>query len=196
MLAHTMLSPEEIEPGQFRPLKRSEFERLIDLDCFADDDRIELVRGVLVAVTPPSPPHEYATQGLTELLILALHGRATVRCQAALPATDDSFVMPDVAVVARGKYFDRHPSAALLAIEVAFTSMKLDLGVKAGIYAEARVPEYWVVNLPEAVIEVFTEPGADGYAVHRRVGRGERLQLLAFPDVELEVDSILPPAAG
>lgn len=193
MLAHTMLSPEDIEPGRFRPLKRSEFERLIDLDFFADEDRIELVRGVLVAMTPPSPPHASVTQRLTELLILALRDRATVRCQDAFPATDDSFVLPDVAVVARGRYFDRHPSAALLAIEVAFSSVRIDLGAKVGIYGEAGVPEYWVVNLPDDVIEVFTDPTAEGYASHRRVGRGERLRSSAFPDVEVAVDDFLPP---
>ena len=64
---------------------------------------------------------------------------------------------------------------------------------KARLYAAAGVTEYWIVNLPEQVLEVHTEPGADGYAAVSRRGRGETMLLAAFEDVALGVDAVLPP---
>ncbi len=188
-----MLTADEIAPGRFRPLLRREFDRLVELGVFAEDERIELVRGVLVAMTPPKPPHASATSELTEKLMVALAGRAKVRCQQPLAATEDSQPEPDISVVPIADYWDHHPDRAYLVVEVAYSSVRIDLGVKAGIYAEAGVAEYLVVNLADDVVEVFRDPAPDGYRDHQRVGRGEVVRVAAFPDVELAVDDVLGP---
>jgi Uma2 family endonuclease len=187
-----MLSPDQIEPQRFRPLSRKEYDQLVELGGFDEDDRFELLRGWLVTMTPQSSPHADVTRRLDRSLNGALGDRAIVSCQFPFAATDDSEPEPDIAVVPVRDYADGHPTEAFLIIEVAYASVKIDLGVKPSVYAEAAVPEYWVVNLPDDAIEVFTDPTPDGYRGHRRAVRGERIRLLAFPDVELDVDAILP----
>jgi Uma2 family endonuclease len=188
----TMLRPEEIAPRTIRPLLRREYDRLVEAGVFGPEDPIELLRGSLVTMSPQKPPHAGATEELVELLALAIGRRAKVRCQLPFAATDDSEPEPDVAVVPRRSYRTSHPTKAYLVVEVAWDSTRTDLGVKPGVYAEAGVPEYWVVNLPDAVIDVFTEPFPDGYAKHRRAQRGEQLALASFPDVNIAVDDVLP----
>jgi Uma2 family endonuclease len=74
---------------------------------------------------------------------------------------------------------------------VADSSLRYDRTEKAMLYAACGVPEYWVVNLREAVVEVYREPAASGYLQLTTVPKGARLQLLAFPDIELAVDDFL-----
>jgi Uma2 family endonuclease len=84
------------------------------------------------------------------------------------------------------------PSRAYLVIEVAVSSLRFDRTVKAGVYAEAGVPDYWVVNLLDGQIEVHREPTPRGYRVVTTYRRGERVALLAFPDLTIAVDDVVP----
>jgi Uma2 family endonuclease len=97
-----------------------------------------------------------------------------------------------VAVVAPGDYLAAHPSAAHLIVEVADSSLPIDHGLKAKLYAESGVEEYWVVNLVDGLIEVHTEIVGGSYVRITPVRRGSVLQLRSFPDVELRADDILP----
>lgn len=188
-----MLSGDDIAPERIRPFTRREYERLVELAVLGADSRVELLRGMVVTMSPTNPPHAGTAAYLTEVLMFALRDRASVRGQSPFAATDDSEPQPDIAVVPRGWYVDQHPTEAYLLVEVSDSSIRIDLGVKRGIYAEAGVPEYWVVNVPADLIEVFTEPTPAGYTRHRTVGRGERLRLVSFPELELAVDELLPP---
>src|ERR1043165_617725 len=91
-----------------------------------DDERVELVRGVIIAMSPIYPPHASPVDRLTEILVRALAGRARVRIQQPLLATDESEPEPDVAVVPLGDYTATHPDRALLVIEVADSSLRKD----------------------------------------------------------------------
>jgi Uma2 family endonuclease len=84
-----------------------------------------------------------------------------------------------------------HPTEAHLIIEVSDSSLRYDRDEKARLYASCGVPEYWVVNLVERVVEVHREPSASGYRQVTTAPKGARLRLLAFPDVELAVDSFV-----
>jgi hypothetical protein len=86
---------------------------------------------------------------------------------------------------------DAHPDVAHLIIEVADSSLSYDRGQKARLYAECGVPEYWIVNLASRVVEVHRDPSPTGYENVSIHPKGARLQLLAFPDVELAVDAFL-----
>ena len=77
-----------------------------------------------------------------------------------------------MAVVAPGIYGEEHPRTAFLVIEVAVTSLTTDLQLKAPLYAAARVPEYWVVDVNAKCLHVFTDPRPGGYASRRTVGPG------------------------
>lgn len=184
------VAEETFEGARVRPLKREEFEKLCDLGAF-DDERLELLFGRIVEMTPPSPPHDGTLDELLDVLFVALRDRARVRVQSGFLASDESLPLPDLAVVRRQSYRQRHPDEAYLIVEVSYSSLRKDRGPKALLYARARVPEYWVVNVEEAVVEVHTEPSHDGYARVTLRRPGDVITLVAFPDVSVDVATIL-----
>jgi Uma2 family endonuclease len=176
---------------RLRPLRRVEYERMAEEGFFEEDEKIELLEGVLVQMTPQGIPHAAAIERLTELLVLALHPRARVRVQLPFAASDISEPEPDLAVVPPGDPEASHPERALLLIEVAESSLSKDRRVKTRIYAAGGVPEYWVVDVSGRAIEVRSEP-ADGAYRHVRIARpGESIRLQAFPDVEIAVSDVI-----
>ncbi|HEX3482732.1 MAG TPA: Uma2 family endonuclease [Kofleriaceae bacterium] len=180
------------EPELFGPLKRSEYDRLIELGVF-DDERVELIRGVLVKRSPQGAPHASTVQKLPELLIARLQERGEVRVQLPLALSDDTEPEPDVAVVPLGEYETEHPRTALLIIEVADSTLKKDRG-KATVYASAGIVEYWIVNLGARAVEAYSSPEGDRYAEVRTLRTGDCLRPLALHDVALAVAEILPKA--
>ena len=184
-------SPQDIPRG---PITRAEYEALVQRGAL-DDARVELLHGRLVSMSPHGKPHPYGVSQLMTLLIRALGDRARVRGQAPFVAPDESEPEPDVAVVPPGDYLDSHPARAWLIVEVAESSLAHDRS-KARLYAGAGVPEYWIVDLSQQIVDVYRDPGSDGYSTvsHRR--RDESLQLLTFPDVVLQVADVLPPLRG
>jgi Uma2 family endonuclease len=180
---------------QIRPLKRFEYERMVECGIFAENDRVELLRGVLVAKEPQGPYHAGTAEVLHDRLHTLLAGRARVRAHSpiapALP--DDSEPEPDIAVVPLGGSVFEHPTTALLVIEISNTSLRVDRGVKASLYAEAGIPEYWIVSLPEGLVEVRDEPDSGEYRRLRTLRRGESIAPSAFPDAVIAVSEILPP---
>ena len=173
-----------------RPLRRVEYDQLIALGAF-EDEKIELLDGEMAAMSPIGTVHNAVVQRLNELLILALHGRASVRCRSSFAASELSEPEPDFTVVARGDYEDDHPSSAHLIIEVADSSLSKDRGRKLRLYANCQVPEYWVVNLVERCIEVYRDVTGGAYAHVERYERGQSVHLLAFSDVSIAVSDVL-----
>lgn len=149
-------------PERVRPLRRGEYEDLIALGAFGDE-RIELLRGVLVEMSPQGEPHARICAWIHEQLILGLDmGRHEVRGHTSFAATEDSVPEPDVAVLPR-ELRARLPRTALLLVEVSETSLAKDRVLKTEIYAEAGVPEYWIVNVRTRTLEVRTRPSPTGY---------------------------------
>ncbi len=184
-----MLQPTEIAPQQIRPLKRSEYDRLVSLGAF-EDDRVELIRGSLVTMAPNKPEHASPIEILTEVLVRTLAGRARVRVQLPIVASDESEPEPDLAVVPSGNYAQHHPDCAHLIIEVAVSSLKKDRGVKAPLYAASGFGEYWIVIVAERAVEVYQSPSGGAYAEVTRHEIGATLRMLAFPDVEIAVSAL------
>jgi Uma2 family endonuclease len=190
-----LLLPESLPGIGLRRLSRAEYLRMVEVGLFDEEERLELLRGVIVAMTPPDPPHSFATANLTELLVEALRRRARIRVQDPFAASDESMPQPDLAVVPRDDDSSRHPSQAYLVIEVSDSSLAKDRRIKTPIYASAGIPEYWIVNLVDQAIEVYTQPRADGtYAARAIVGRGGKLSPVQFPDIVIAVDDVLPRA--
>ena len=134
---------------------------------------------------------ELAHREITELLTVALAGRAAVRIQLPLALSEESEPEPDVAIVPAGDYDEAHPGTALLVIEVAHASLAKDSSLKAELYAAAGIPEYWVVDIPHRVVQVHAAPAAGRYqeGATRRPGEGLRPRLL--PDLEIAVSDVL-----
>lgn len=186
-----MIRLQEIAPDRVRPLTRREYDRMIELGLFDEDEKIELLRGTLVTVSAQGARHAEAISRLNELLVPALVGRARVRVQLPLAVSDDSEPEPDLAIVAPGSYRREHPSTALLVVEVAHSSGHKDRALKASIYAECGIPEYWLIDVGRGWVEVRTEPVAGRY---QRVERHVRKRVLtprAFPDVRVPVEALL-----
>jgi Uma2 family endonuclease len=179
-----------IEPERFRPLKRSEYDRMVELGLF-QDERVELIRGVLVKMSPQYAPHASTVDKLNELLMVRLHGRFRVRIQSPLALSDDSEPEPDVAIVALGDYDTEHPTTALLVIEVADSSLRADRA-KAAVYASAGIGEYCIVNLGARTVEVYSSPEGDRYAEARTLRESDTLRPAALPDVAIALAEILP----
>jgi Uma2 family endonuclease len=178
----------QLEPRP-RPLRRAEYERMISVGLF-QDERIELIRGALIEMSPQNLPHANSIQVLTALLVPPLVGRAAVRVQLPFNASDDSVPEPDVALVDPVPRRDAHPDRAFLIIEVSNDSLRFDRKKKAPLYARAGVPEYWIVNLVDRVIERRSEPVGAAYATLTLFRPGESVAPLAFPDVPVQLAEI------
>jgi Uma2 family endonuclease len=185
-----VLDPREIAPERARRLSRAEYDRMVAMGMFTGE-RVELLHGVVIEMTPIDPPHGGAVQRLTRILLLALDPRAAVRVQSPFAASDHSEPEPDLAVVPPGDYDDAHPGEAYLLVEVAASSLTKDRGVKAALYASCGVPEYWVVNLVDQLIEVHTDIVRGTYARVVAFRKGERITLQRFPDVSIAVSDAL-----
>lgn len=190
MFPTTVVDPDLLSP--LRPLRRAEYDALVELGYF-DDERIELLRGMLVQMSPRGGRHARATMLVTRRLTLLLGEGFEVRPQAPLAVSDDSEPEPDIAVVPAGASTDEHPQTALLVVEVAESSLRRDRDLKAPLYAQAGVVEYWIVDLTTNTVQVHTDPAPNGYRRVEVVGAGARLRPLALP--ALEVDELFSEPA-
>jgi Uma2 family endonuclease len=185
-----VFAPDWLAPEAPRPLRRVEYEKLAELGAF-DDERVELLDGSIIAMSPQGPAHDYAIQQLTRILVQTLSDRADVRIQSSFAAGEHSEPQPDVAVVPKGNYGTAHPTEALLVIEVADSSLKKDRTLKARLYAERGVPEYWVVDLRGAVVEVHTEIVNGAYSRVTPYRAGGFIRVQRFDDVAISVAEFL-----
>lgn len=189
VLSSDMLDPNEIAPESPRLLSREEYRRLVELGMFAGE-RVELLYGTVVEMSPHGPAHDETVNALDEHLARALGGRAKVRVQSAFAASDGSEPEPDVTVVPRRSYRESHPTEAWLVIEVAESSLPKDRGPKARLYAQSSVEEYWIVNLVDQTLLVHRQPTERGYDEITTHRPGDVVRLLRFPDVEVPVSSM------
>jgi Uma2 family endonuclease len=158
---------------------------------FFQHERLELIRGTLVRTPPMKPAHASAVDLLMEALVQRLAGRARVRVQQPFVAADESEPEPDLAVVPLADYSQRHPDRGSLLIEVAETSLEYDRETKGPLYAASGVPEYWVADVKGRVIEVHTEPMAEGYGRVVRAELGASVSPAAFPEILIAVSDVL-----
>lgn len=183
------------EPAPTR-LDAERYFALVERGELQPDDRVELLEGVVVSMAPQGFPHANTIARITALLVPLLETRAVVRVQLPFLAGRYNVPQPDFAVVPGPleRWDHAHPREALLVIEVSETSLPTDRLSKAAIYAAAGVPQYLVVNLPGDRIETFTRPDAATarWATTRPASRGERIPLVALPDLTLAVDDMLP----
>ncbi|HET6880034.1 MAG TPA: Uma2 family endonuclease [Pirellulales bacterium] len=161
------------------------YQRMVASGALTSDDRVELLENYVVLKMPHNPPHDSTIQRMLRPLLRALPTGWDLRVQSAITLSD-SEPEPDFAIV-RGSsadYEGRHPFAADvgLVIEVADTSLARDRHDKGRIYANANLPSYWVVNLVDRQIEVYSEPsGADaaaGYGASQFYGRDDSVSIV------------------
>jgi len=177
-----------------RRFTRAEYYRMAEVGILGRRDRVELISGEIIEMSPIGRRHQAFVDNLGALLVLRLADRAIVRVQGPVALADDTEPEPDLTVLRRRPvpYKEREAWAedALLIIEVADTSLAYDRSTKLRLYAEAGIPEYWVVDSAAETVDVYREPGAEGYRDVTRVAGRATLTLQTFPDVELTTTEI------
>ena len=180
---------------------RLEYERLVEAAMFQPAERLELLGGELIVAEPQGTRHAAVITLVADVLRRVLGPSWHIRIQAPLALDEESEPEPDVAVVPGSPrdYLAAHPSRPALVIEVAESSLALDRGMKASLYARAGVVDYWLVNLVNDVVEVHRKPVADPaapygwrFATLTRLDRGRHITPLVAPDVLVPVADLLP----
>ena len=180
---------------------RVEYDRLIDKGVFQPGERLELLAGDLVVREPQGDPHTLAVELAGEALGAAFGPGWRVRIQLPVALDEESEPEPDVSV-APGRARDRReakPSRLALVVEIAESSLALDREYKGSLYARARIPDYWIVNLVDRVLEVYRDPGPAAAAhygwayrsVHTRRS-GEQVSPVAAPPAHISAADLLP----
>ena len=184
-----------------RWITRAEFEALMEAEVFPREERLELLAGELTRREPVNTAHAVAVVLVSEALQQVLPKNLHLRAQLPLALSDYDEPFPDLAVVLGSPrdYLSQHPTSALLVVEVSEASLKTDREVKGSLYASAGIPEYWVLNLRERVLEVYREPAADTRAVYgaayrwqQTLSASEQVSPLFAPDARLAVQHLLP----
>ena len=158
-----------------------EFHQMAKADVFLEGDRVELLAGEIVEMTPVGSRHAACVKRLNAMLSSRLGSSMIVSVQDPIELGEHSEPQPDLAVLRFKAHFyrDAHPGPedVLLVVEVADTSADVDRGVKVPLYARAGIPETWVIDLTDRTIDVYGAPGHAAYAEHRRLRPDEVLTL-------------------
>ena len=172
-----------------------EYHRMAETGIFKPDERVELIRGVVRRMSPKNYAHVVAATKLYQSLVKSLAGRASVFKEDPLKLVRlDSEPEPDILAVSSPNIEDYGTESArpLLVIEVAASSLRYDLNAKAPLYAEADVPEYWIVNLVDRELVVFRSPEEGAYRDRITYRAGDRVAPEAWQDVVIEVSELFP----
>jgi Uma2 family endonuclease len=174
----------------FHRLSVEDVYRMVDAGILREGDRVELIDGVLIDMSPPSAEHSATVAWLNRHFVGAV-GEREVRVQDLL-LVEGGFVLPDLMVIDPLPR-DRHPSTAALVVEVAVSTHRHDAR-KAQRYARAGVGEYWIVDLPGRALTVHRGPSTDGYGQTARHSDGDRIGTpVGAPEVE--ISALLGPRA-
>jgi Uma2 family endonuclease len=179
---------------QPRRWTRDEYDRMVEAGILGPEDRVELIEGEILSMSPQKSPHATGVQLAGDLLRALLRPGFVVRNQLPLALATDSEPEPDVAVVEGSPrdYRDAHPSTALLIVEVAEASLAYDRTVKKALYAACGIPEYWIVNLIEGVLEVHREPVGDDFRSRESLRPGAEVSPRCRPEARIQVSDLLP----
>lgn len=171
-----------------------DYHKMVEAGILCEDDRVELIDGEILQMTPIGPRHLGNVDGLTELFVLGLAGKAIARVQGSIRLNLRSEPQPDLVLLRRQEDFYASampgPGDVLLVIEVADSSLPYDRDVKMLLYARSGIPEAWLMDLNGESITVHREPGPDGYRNVFVVRGSDHLSPEAFPEFVLIAGAI------
>jgi Uma2 family endonuclease len=170
--------------------------KMAEVGILSPDEKTELINGEILVVPPPGPRHGFIVDTLTEAFVRLAQGKAVVRVQGGVVLHKYAAPMPDLVLLRpKGKaYLEKNPDASdiFLIIEVADSSLEQDTTVKLHLYAIMEVPEYWVADLRNNRLLVYTDPEGDSYRNVRELHRGASVAPTLLPDCGMAVDLFLP----
>ena len=173
----------------------TEYYRMAEAGILTEADRVELIEGEIIKMSPIGSLHAACVKRLNRLLQRQCGDAVVVSVQDPVRLSDFSEPEPDIALLrARADlYAQSHPTPAdvLLIIEVADTTVLSDRNVKVPLYARAGIPEVWLIDLQQDVIEIYAQAVGDVYQVQRQARRTEQLTAETLPQLTLAVDAVI-----
>lgn len=183
-----------VEPVR-RRFTVDDYYRMAQAGILGEDDRVELIDGEILEMTPIGPPHAYRVKRLGRLFQTRLGDRVVVSVQDPVRLDEHNEPQPDVALLAPPveRYRTRHPGPedVLLIVEVVQTTREPELRLKLRQYARAGIAEVWVLYLTPGNLVVHREPSGPNYRSVRTFRRGETVAPLLLPELELDVEEAL-----
>lgn len=197
--AKTVPTVEVVQDGQVlnaRLISVEEYNLMIEHGILTTEDNVELLNGVIVKKMTKGIKHAALNDLIAEVFREHLGNRAVIRNQNPIILDDYSEPEPDIVLCEppRQTYFERHPAPEdiLLIVEIADTTLKNDREVKGLAYARAGILQFILVNLNNNTIENYRQPSCDGYQNRETLYSGEVLSLNAFPEIQINVNDLLP----
>jgi len=173
----------------------AEYERMGRAGIFSPEERVELVYGEIIQMSPIGERHAASVNVLDEVVRERLGRSVTVSVQNPVQLDDFSEPQPDILILKRRADFYRHahprPEDVLLVTEVSDSTLEYDRKVKMPLYASAGIPEAWLVNLAEERIEAYSDPVGGEYQTVRSYARGEELQSHTLAALRVSVAEVL-----
>ncbi|MBW4680372.1 MAG: Uma2 family endonuclease [Microcoleus vaginatus WJT46-NPBG5] len=172
-----------------------EYHRMAEAGILTEDERVELIDGMIVQMLPISPRHAACVKRLIRLFSQWLGNNSIVSVHNPVELSDQSEPQPDIALLQpRSDFYEAghpQPKDIFLIVEVADTTVESDRQLKIPLYAGSGIFEIWLVNINEQLIEIYRQPTAAGYQNIQECRRGQSLSPQAFPEISLTVDQVL-----
>jgi len=172
-----------------------EYYRMAEVGLLSEDDRVELIEGEIVEMSPIGKTHGGTVKRSNRFLNRKLGDSVIVSVQDPVRLNDFSEPQPDLALLKPRKdfYSNSHPEPedVLVVIEVADTTVNYDRNIKLPLYARAGIPEAWLIALPKDIIEVHSQPEGGKYKKVQRLKRGKSLISFSIPGFACKVDDLL-----
>jgi Uma2 family endonuclease len=173
-----------------------DYHRMVDAGILSEDDRVELIHGEVLRMSPIGPRHSAAVLRATQELVKLVGGKAIVGVQGSVRLDEYDEPQPDIYLLRPKKdfYASGHagPSDIFFIVEVADSSLAYDKGIKMRLYAETGVPEYWVADIQNEGVIAYSEARENTYSVIRQFQRGDTITPNLLPDCPIRVDVLLP----
>ena len=196
MTTQTIAPPAAATQTPRRRFTVAEYYALGDAGILAHTERVQLLDGDIIVMPPIGNRHQSGTDRINYTMGIDLQGRAIVRNQGPVHLDESSAPQPDLTLLRwRDDFYETaHPGPAdvLLLIEVADSTLAFDRTTKLRLYAQAGIPEVWIVNLRDRRVEAYTEPLDGEYANVRYFEIGDTVSPQRFPDIALPVARIIP----
>lgn len=173
----------------------SQYHQMVEAGILNENDRVELIRGEIVEMTPIGRRHAASVNRLVRLFTQLFGNSIILSPQNPIELGNNSEPQPDIALLQpRPDFYESghpQPQDIILLVEVADTTVEADRNVKITLYAENGIVEVWLVDINAELVEVYREPTSNGYQNIQQFQRGQSLCIQAFPDIAIAVDKIL-----
>jgi Uma2 family endonuclease len=173
-----------------------EYHKMVDAGVLCEDDRVELIRGEILEMSPIGPRHSAAVLRALNTVLRIVGDHAIVGCQGSIRLDEYDEPQPDIYLLRLKEdfYASGHagPKDMLLIVEMADSSLEYDQSVKVQLYAETGIEEYWIADIRNDRIVTYSDRTDRGYQTERVFQRGSTLTPKLLPDCPIPADALLP----